>query len=56
MGVPSDVVLPRDLMLTLASKNPNGSDELNQILNEVPWRREHFGSEILEILTSREQK
>lgn len=56
MGVPSDVVLPRDLMLSLASKNPNGSDELDQILSEVPWRREHFGYEILEILASREQK
>ncbi|MBN1146350.1 MAG: ribonuclease D [Anaerolineales bacterium] len=50
MGVPSDVVLPRDLMLELVERNPGNSLELAQALADVPWRLQHFGDEIIEAL------
>lgn len=50
MGVKSDVVLPRDLMMNLAGDNPKSMDRLSQVLSETPWRVEHFGSQILEVL------
>ena len=50
MGVNSDVVLPRDLMFTLAAENPRGEEALAQVLKDVPWRLERFGNEILAVL------
>ncbi|MBE0410031.1 MAG: ribonuclease D [Anaerolineales bacterium] len=50
MGVSSDVVLPRDLLFAIATHNPKNKAELGQILNEVPWRMERFGEQILERL------
>lgn len=50
MGVNSDVVLPRDLMVALAEGNPRTGKELDAILSEVPWRRERFGEQILKLI------
>jgi ribonuclease D len=50
MGVNSDVVLPRDLLLILAEKNPSQMDELAVIMHDVPWRLENFGDHILQEL------
>lgn len=50
MGVNSSVILPRHLLNTVANENPHNQEELAQILKEVPWRLEHFGKEILEVL------
>jgi ribonuclease D len=50
MGVNSDVVLPRDLMHALAKCQPNGTGEVEAALAETPWRRAHFGGEILAVL------
>lgn len=50
MGVNSDVVLPRDLLFTLAGQNPRKMDELAAIMHDVPWRFEHFGDQILQEL------
>jgi ribonuclease D len=47
MDVPSDVVLPRDLMKQIAHENPPNLDELGMIMKSVPWRMEHFGVQIL---------
>jgi len=52
MCVSSDVVLPRDLMVTLAELNPSGPGELADVLHEVPWRLERFGEQILGVLSS----
>jgi ribonuclease D len=52
MGVPSDVVLPRDLMQALAYQNPRSQADLEAALKTVPWRLEHFGQQILEALNS----
>jgi ribonuclease D len=53
MGVPSDVILPRDLMLLLVSKNPTNKNELGELLQSVPWRLEKFGDQIMQVLLSR---
>lgn len=50
LGVPSDVVLPRDLMYNLVERNPKNMAELKNILNQVPWRLERFGKQLLEVL------
>lgn len=50
MGVPSDVVLPRDLMQALAGENPRTPQELERVMRSAPWRREHFGEQILRTL------
>ncbi len=50
MGVASDVVLSRDLMHTLAERNPLNLEELTEAMKDTPWRLEHFGEQILETL------
>lgn len=50
MGVNSDVVLPRDLLYSIASRNPRTERDLQAILQQVPWRRQRFGDQILEVL------
>ncbi len=47
MDVESDIVLPRSLLLTLAE---HGSQEMGSIMQSSPWRLEHFGSQILQVL------
>jgi ribonuclease D len=48
--VESDIILPRDLLHQLALKNPQDKETLWDCLSEVPWRREHYGEEILTVL------
>jgi ribonuclease D len=50
MGVGSDVVMPRDLMFSLAEKNPRSREEVAAALQETPWREERFGGEIVAVL------
>jgi ribonuclease D len=50
MGVGSDVVMPRDLMFSLAEKNPRSREEVAAALRETPWRDERFGREIMAVL------
>ena len=50
MGVNSDVVLPRDLLYSIASRNPHTERDLQAVLEQVPWRRQRFGDQILEVL------
>lgn len=51
MGVKSDVIMPRDLLNSIAERNPSNIHELGEILHEVPWRLNHFGSQILQVLS-----
>lgn len=53
MGVASDVVLPRDMLIDLAEAAPRGMEALAELLVDTPWRLEHFGSQILHTLTHR---
>jgi len=50
MGVPSDVVLPRDLMEQIAQVNPRQRDDLDTLMQNLPWRLKRFGSAILSVL------
>jgi len=53
MNVGSDVILPRDLLVAIVEKNPQSQADLAEILRDVPWRLEHFGKEILNVIRRR---
>lgn len=55
MGVDSDVILPRELLETLAARNPRSQEELAEIMAKLPWRLEQFSSQILETIHQGEQ-
>ncbi len=50
MGVPSDVILPRELMLEIAEKAPQKPAELEAIMSDTPVRFKVYGEAILEHL------
>ncbi len=50
LGVESDVILPRDLLHRLAAQNPQGEQALVECLQDVPWRQQRFGGEILRVI------
>jgi ribonuclease D len=50
LKVESDVILPRPYIHAIAEKNPRSHDALAQVMDEAPWRLEHFGGEILRVL------
>jgi len=50
LGVESDVVLPRDAMERLAQAGPARMDDLAELMKDLPWRLEHFGPELLNLL------
>jgi ribonuclease D len=52
MGVKSDVILSRDLLIELAEKNPHDMERLEEILADVPWRLNYFGEKILGVLNN----
>ena len=52
MEVESDVILPRDLMEKVARENPGSMQGLNDLLIDLPWRRDEYGEEIFEALHS----
>jgi len=50
MRVSSDVILPRDLLYSVAEQGPRETFELAEILSDVPWRMEKFGGQILQVV------
>jgi ribonuclease D len=50
IGVKSDVVLPRDVLMIIAEKNPQEIGELKTLLADLPWRLENFGEQILGVI------
>src|SRR4030043_1534887 len=50
LEVESDIILPRDLLHSLASTNPLEKEALTECLQEVPWRRGRYGGGILKVL------
>lgn len=50
MHVESDVILPRDLMESIAQANPASLEDLGQLMVDFPWRFSHFGAEIYNLL------
>jgi ribonuclease D len=51
MGVESDVVLPRDLLLEVVSRAPRDEQELQSLLKDVPERYVRFGDSLLGVLS-----
>ena len=49
-GVESDVILPRTALWGMARRPPRTRDDLEQIADFGPWRREAYGAEILSLL------
>ena len=52
MNVNSAVILPRELLYAVVSENPVTMKQLAKVMNDVPWRLERFGSDILSELKS----
>jgi len=50
MGIPSDVVLPRDVLNRIAWENPRDMTGLKQHMQDVPFRFDRFGKAIFEII------
>ncbi len=50
MGVESDVILPRDVLETIAEQYPRSLEELQKLMGELPWRFNRFGPQILHTL------
>lgn len=55
LGIGSDVVLPKDLLEGIAAVNPRSPQELEDLMREVPWRFERFGSQIFGVLNQGDQ-
>jgi len=51
MGVPSDVVLPKDVLNRIAWGDPKDINDLKKFMKDVPYRYDRFGDEILNNLT-----
>ena len=49
LDVPSDVILPRDILEKIAEIGPKNEAELKSLMEELPTRYQRFGKEILEI-------
>ena len=50
MGVPSDIIMPRDILEEIAGAQPGTSQVLKELMHEVPWRYAHFGQSILDVI------
>lgn len=55
LGVPSDVILPRDVLNRIAWSEPDEMDELAILMQDVPHRFERFGSEIMDVVKNGHQ-
>jgi ribonuclease D len=54
IGVPSDVVLPRDVLYAITNASPDNLQDLKDVLSDLPWRYARFGEQILEVLQNAE--
>jgi ribonuclease D len=52
--VESDVILPKDLMESLAYHHPRSQNEIDHVMREFPYRRTKFGMQILVQLNKEE--
>ena len=55
LGVESDIVLPRDILEEIAIQAPTTLIALHVLMKDIPWRYEHFGSQILAALYEKEK-
>ena len=52
LGLPSDVILPRDVLNRIAWAGPTDTRELQEQMFDVPYRFDRFGGEILKSIHS----
>lgn len=52
--VESDVIIPKELLESLAYHDPHTQDEIDYLMREFPYRHTRFGRQILEQLTKEE--
>ncbi len=50
IGVPSDVILPKDVLNRIARENPKNKQSLQKVMEDVPYRYQHFADEIMKTL------
>lgn len=48
--VESDVILPRDLMESIAREKPQSVSDVKEILSDLPWRSKHYSEELFTAL------
>jgi ribonuclease D len=53
LGVPSDVVLPRDVLTRIAWENPGDLEALEAQMWDVPYRFKRFGDHIFSVISVR---
>jgi ribonuclease D len=51
-GVESDIILPKETLWRIAKESPRTVEELQTLSNLGPWRAEHYGEEILQVLAN----
>lgn len=56
LGVPSDVVLPRDVLNRIAWQEPQSIQELGQLMQDVPYRFKRFGTQIMNTIEKGDKK
>jgi len=56
MGVESDVVLPRETLEAIAGSGAGTLKQLKDVMADVPWRFDQFGSEILSLIGTGNRK
>ena len=49
-NVKSDVILPRDVMFAIATRNPATMEQLGEVMVQLPWRQQQYGEAILRVL------
>ena len=54
LSVESDIVLPREVMETIARRPPNSLPALKDIMQDLPWRFEQYGSQIINLVRNQE--
>lgn len=54
LEVESDVVLPKDLLESIAFCGPKSLSDLREVMNEFPWRFQRFGDQILNAIHKQE--
>jgi ribonuclease D len=50
LGVPSDVILPRDVLNRIARGDPKNTQALKKLMKDVPYRYHRFGSAMIKLL------
>ncbi|MBI9049934.1 MAG: HRDC domain-containing protein [Anaerolineaceae bacterium] len=50
LKVMSDIILPKDVLMEITHQNPDTLDQLASIMQEIPWRYENFGEQILTVI------